>query len=75
MDLTKQSKQFNAKLKTMLNNSLIKNGGHSFGDKNETVSSVIGKNVLTNTLSPMGQVVNYMLNLYEDKHAIKSIQR
>jgi len=58
----------------ILNNLLIRENGTRFG-KDETISSVIGKNVLTNTLSPVGNLLNLLLNIYEKDHSIKSIKR
>ena len=44
-----------------------------FGNKKETISSVIGKNSLTNTLSPLGKVLNAFLNWIDKDHSFNSI--
>jgi hypothetical protein len=44
-----------------------------FGNKLETISSVIGKNDLTNTLSKMGITLNTFLNWVDKDHAFNSI--
>jgi hypothetical protein len=44
-----------------------------FGNKKETISSVIGKNKLTNTLSPLGKALNAFLNYIDKNHSLNSI--
>ena len=44
-----------------------------FGNKKETISSVIGKNSLTNTLSPLGNALNAFLNWIDKDHSFNSI--
>jgi len=44
-----------------------------FGNKKETISSVIGKNSLTNTLSPLGKGLNAFLNWIDKDHSFNSI--
>jgi hypothetical protein len=44
-----------------------------FGNKLETISSVIGKNDLTNTLSKMGLTLNAFLHWVDKDHALNSI--
>jgi 8-oxo-dGTP diphosphatase len=44
-----------------------------FGNKKETISSVIGKNHLTNTLSPLGKALNTFLNFIDKDHSMNSI--
>ena len=44
-----------------------------FGNKKETISSVIGKNSLTNTLSPLGKAMNAFLNWIDKDHSFNSI--
>jgi 8-oxo-dGTP diphosphatase len=41
--------------------------------KKETISSVIGKNSLTNTLSPLGKALNAFLNWVDKDHSFNSI--
>ena len=44
-----------------------------FGNKKETISSVIGKNSLTNTLSTLGMALNTFLNWIDKDHSFNSI--
>jgi hypothetical protein len=46
---------------------------YQFGNKKETISSVIGKNHLTNTLSPLGRALNAFLNFIDKDHSMNSI--
>ena len=53
---------------------LIKNiNTYQFGNKKETISSVIGKNHLTNTLSRLGKALNSFLNYIDKDHSLNSI--
>lgn len=45
-----------------------------FGDPDETISSVLGKNQKAGTLSMHGWILNYILNKIEKDHTIKSIE-
>ena len=44
-----------------------------FGNKMETISSVIGKNLLSHTLSPMGLALNAFLHWLDKDHSLNSI--
>lgn len=44
-----------------------------FGNKKETISSVIGKNSLMNTLSSLGKALNAFLNWIDKDHSFNSI--
>jgi hypothetical protein len=59
----------------VLNDFLLrkKTNTYWFGNKKETISSVIGKNCLTNTLSPLGKALNSFLNFIDKEHALNSI--
>jgi hypothetical protein len=53
---------------------LIKNQNtYLFGNKMETISSVIGKNLVTHTLSPMGLALNSFLHWIDKDHSLNSI--
>jgi 8-oxo-dGTP diphosphatase len=53
---------------------LIKNQKtYLFGNKMETISSVIGKNLLAHTLSPIGLALNAFLHWLDKDHALNSI--
>ena len=65
----------NVIMQHLLNDTLlIKNPNtYQFGNKKETISSVIGKNHLTNTLSPLGKALNSFLNFIDKDHSLNSI--
>jgi hypothetical protein len=53
---------------------LIKNQNtYLFGNKMETISSVIGKNLVTLTLSPAGLLLNNFLHWIDKDHSLNSI--
>ena len=63
----------NREFRTLFNKILINNKGHKFGDINETISSVLGRNQLTCTLTKCGRVLVWILDKIENDHALKSI--
>ena len=49
--------------------------GYKAGNSDETISSVVGKNVRDNTLKkPLGVKLNNMLNKFEKDHGLRSIE-
>lgn len=58
----------------LFNIVLIKHGGYRFGARTETISSVLGKNKLTNTLTRTGILLANLLDFVDKNHCIKSIQ-
>ena len=65
----------NVTMQHLLNDILLINDVQTyyFGNKNETISSVIGKNSITNTLSPIGRTLNSFLNFLDKDHSLNSI--
>ncbi len=65
----------NVLMQHVLNDTLlIKNQNtYLFGNKMETISSVIGKNLLSNTLSPTGLALNAFLHWIDKDHSLNSI--
>jgi hypothetical protein len=65
----------NVIMQHLLNDTLLIKNQHTylFGNKKETISSVIGKNHLTNTLSPLGKALNAFLNYIDKDHSLNSI--
>jgi hypothetical protein len=59
----------------LFNDLLIKQGGYKFGNVDETISSVIGKNKLMNNLTWFGRVVDFILDMIETNHSIKAIEK
>jgi hypothetical protein len=65
----------NVMMQHLLNDFLLikRSTTYYFGNKKETISSVIGKNSLTNTLSPLGKALNAFLNWIDKDHSFNSI--
>ena len=65
----------NVVMQHILNDLLLikKRDTYYFGNKKETISSVIGKNYLTKTLSPLGLALNSFLNFIDKGHSLNSI--
>jgi hypothetical protein len=64
----------NTFLAKLFNDIMIQVGGHQFGNPDETISSVLGKNVKSKKLSYIGKVLNFILNQIDKDHSIKSIE-
>jgi len=64
----------NHNLRTLLNTTLITPTGYPFGDFRETISSVLGKNEILDTLSLTGKSLVWILNLLDENHCRKSIK-
>lgn len=58
----------------LFNFFLIDINGHQFGNEDETISSVIGKNKKTNTLTLFGMLLDAFLDLIDKNHSISSIE-
>lgn len=63
----------NVMCKDLFNLCLIKKNGYRFGRRKETISSVIGKNRQSDTLTFLGKCLDKTLNLFEKNHSYKSI--
>ena len=57
----------------LFNDLLITKDGFKFGNPDETISSVLGRNYKTNTLKPIGKFIRWVLDKIEPNHCIKSI--
>ena len=57
----------------LFNKLLIRDWGYKFGNANETISSVLGKNYRDKTMTKLGYYVGMILNLIEPNHIQKSI--
>lgn len=58
----------------LFNFFLIDITGHKFGNEDETISSVLGKNKKTNTLTALGIALDMFLELIDKNHSIKAIE-
>ena len=63
----------NAVCRDLFNRLLIEQDGYKFGKVQETISSVLGKNQMLDTLSLWGWILISILELFEEDHCIKSI--
>ena len=64
----------NHNFRTLLNETLILKSGYKFGNVNETISSVLGKNERDNTLTELGLKICNILNSIDPNHCFKSIK-
>jgi len=65
----------NREFRTLLNKVFITDEGYKFGNINETISSVLGKNQLTGTLTCTGKALVWILDKIDNNHVIKSIDK
>ena len=65
----------NREFRTLFNKVLITDEGYRFGNINETISSVLGKNQLTNTLTKGGKMLVWILDKIDNNHVLKAIDR
>jgi len=64
----------NAAMWPMFNTVMVKKGGYRFGNPDETISSVFGKNQLKGKLTKFGRFIGVtVLNKLEKDHSINSI--
>ena len=64
----------NVTFQELFNDVLIKSNGYKFGDHQETISSVLGKNLEQGSLSKPGIILNNLLNNIQANHTILSIE-
>lgn len=64
----------NVRGKYFFNDILITKDGYSFGNVDETISSVIGKNKRKKTLTLLGRTLDFILDKIDPNHSIKSIE-
>ena len=63
----------NRSFRTLWNLTLRTKEGYEFGREGETISSAMGKNKRDGTLSKIGWVLDFILDLFDNNHSIKSI--
>ena len=63
----------NVEASELFNDTLIKSGGYKFGNRQETISSVLGKNQMTDTLTRVGKGLRIILDCIEPGHCLTSI--
>lgn len=52
----------------LFNDTLIKKNGYKFGNPDDTISRVLGKNKATNTLTKTGRLLADLLNKIDKNH-------
>lgn len=60
----------NREFRTLWNKTLITWDGYDFGKENETISSVLGKNIHNETLTIAGKILVFILT---EKHCLKAV--
>lgn len=64
----------NTTFKHLFNATLIKDSGYKFGNPDETISGVLGKNKRLDTLSPLGRNLDCFLDFLDKGHTINAIE-
>ncbi|PCJ96260.1 MAG: NUDIX hydrolase [Flavobacteriaceae bacterium] len=63
----------NVLMQHLLNSVWIKRNGYKFGNRDETISSALGRNNKLNTLTGFGKFIDKTLNTIERDHSLNSI--
>jgi len=64
----------NVAMQDLFNDIFIKRNGYQFGNEDETISSVLGKNERLQSLSGLGKLIVRFLNFIDPNHALNSIE-
>ncbi len=63
----------NVIMQHLLNLLWVKKEGYKFGNRDETISSVLGKNKQNNTLTVFGKSIDKILDFIDADHSLNSI--
>lgn len=63
----------NVTMQHLLNTLWIRKGGYKFGNRDETISSAIGRNKRLGTLTAFGKLIDRLLDLIDPNHSLNSI--
>lgn len=63
----------NVIMQHVLNLIWIKKGGYKFGNRDETISSALGKNKQLDTLTGFGKWIDNLLDFIDPNHSLNSI--
>ncbi len=63
----------NVIMQHLLNTLWIKRNGYKFGNRDETISSVLGKNKVQDTLTGFGRLIARILDTIDKNHVLDSI--
>ena len=62
-------------LAPLFNKVFIKDGSNQYGNPDETISSVTGRNKLSDNLTNTGKAFDLLLDVFEKNHSINSIEK
>lgn len=63
----------NVLMQHLLNLLFVKKGGYLFGNRDETISSALGKNKAQSTLTGFGKLMDSILDFIDPNHSLNSI--
>jgi len=63
----------NVLMQHLLNLLWIRRGGYAFGNRDETISSALGRNKRSGTLTGFGKAIDRILDLIDPNHSLNSI--
>jgi len=63
----------NVVMQHLLNLLWVKKNGYKFGNRDETISSVIGKNLKNKSLTSFGKIISNILDKIDPNHSLNSI--
>ncbi|QCX00932.1 NUDIX domain-containing protein [Aggregatimonas sangjinii] len=63
----------NVMMQHLLNVLWVKKGGYQFGNRDETISSALGRNKQLKTLTGFGKAIDKILDLLDPDHSLNSI--
>lgn len=63
----------NVLMQHLLNILWVKKGGYKFGNRDETISSAIGRNITLNSLTGFGKLIDKILDVIDPGHSLNSI--
>jgi ADP-ribose pyrophosphatase YjhB (NUDIX family) len=65
----------NVLMQHLLNALWLKKGAYPFGNRDETISSALGRNKKLNTLNPFGNLIDKVLDAIDPNHSLNSIDQ
>ena len=63
----------NVQMQHLLNLLWVKKGGYKFGNRDETISSALGRNKKLGTLTSFGNLIDKILECIDERHSLNSI--
>ncbi|MDH3699362.1 MAG: NUDIX hydrolase, partial [Flavobacteriaceae bacterium] len=63
----------NVLMQHLLNALWVREGGYLFGNRDETISSALGKNKTQQTLTGFGRLIDSILEFIDPNHSLNSI--